>query len=72
MFTGIVEDTAEVTEVAEAEEGRRISLESDCLDGVERGESVSVSGACLTVEEHDEDRAKFFLGAETLEKTWFD
>lgn len=72
MFTGIVEGTVLVKDVEEAGEGKRISVERpEFLQGVSEGESISVSGVCLTLEEFDEESISFFLAEETLEKTWF-
>jgi riboflavin synthase len=51
MFTGIVVGTGVVTDVVETEDGRRLRVAAD-LDGLERGQSIAVSGACLTVEAH--------------------
>lgn len=71
MFTGIVKDTVEVTDIREAGEGKRITVSgSDILETLERGESISVSGTCLTVEEPGES-VEIFLAGETLRKTWF-
>ncbi|MFB6203709.1 MAG: riboflavin synthase [Candidatus Nanohaloarchaea archaeon] len=70
MFTGLVEETAEVMEIAEAGEGKRIEVDAaGILEDVATGGSVSVSGACLTLEE--KDPSVFFLSEETLERTWF-
>lgn len=72
MFTGIVEGTVLVKDVEEAGEGKRVSVERpEFLQEVSEGESISVSGTCLTVESFEEDTVKFFLAEETLEKTWF-
>ena len=72
MFTGIIESTVQVKDVEEAGEGKRISVERpDSLSDVSEGESISVSGVCLTVERFQKDTVKFFLAKETLEKTWF-
>lgn len=73
MFTGIIEDTAVlVKDVEDAGEGKRISLtRPEALEDINTGESINVSGACLTVEEFDEETVSFFLAEETLEKTWF-
>mgnify|MGYP002761583217 CR=1 FL=1 len=58
MFTGIVEATAKVKDIEDAGEGKRISVtRPETLEEVSEGESISLSGTCLTVE--------------TLEKTWF-
>ncbi|WP_436901610.1 riboflavin synthase [Halovenus halobia] len=69
MFTGIVEETAEVTDITETAEGKRLTL-STTFDGLSVGQSISVSGACLTVEEFDEDSFEVFTATETLEKTY--
>lgn len=73
MFTGIIEDTAVVVkDVEDAGEGKRISLtRPEALEDINTGESINVSGVCLTVEEFDEETVSFFLAEETLEKTWF-
>lgn len=72
MFTGLVEETGKVIEIEQEGEGKRITLEADkVVEDVSVGDSISVSGACLTVEEFDEDNIIFFLAEETLEKTWF-
>ncbi len=71
MFTGIVEDTVEVSRIEEAGEGKRMFLDgSDILHEIKTGASISISGACLTRE--NRDSPVFFLSEETLEKTWFD
>ena len=73
MFTGIVEEPGRVRAVTDAEDGRRLRIEGDAvLDGVEHGQSISVSGVCLTVESSDEDSFEVFLSSETLEKSYLD
>lgn len=72
MFTGLVKDTGTVENIEESGEGRRITVSSPIFEGAEVGESISVSGACLTVEELDGEEAVFFLAEETLDRTWFD
>jgi len=69
MFTGIVEETGEVVDVDVTEEGRRLRLRHG-FDTVEHGQSISVSGVCLTVEEYGDDWFSVFLAAETVEKTY--
>ena len=72
MFTGLVEDIVEVKDIEEAGEGRRVLLEShEVFDDNKVGASISVSGACLTIEEFKDNGVIFFLAEETLEKTWF-
>jgi riboflavin synthase len=72
MFTGLVEETGYVKDVEEAGEGKRIAVEADlAAEDVSVGDSISVSGACLTVEEFENHTLKFFLAEETLKRTWF-
>lgn len=41
------------------------------FDDDQVGDSINVSGACLTIESFAGTGAEFFLAEETLEKTWF-
>ena len=60
-------------EVVDDEGGRRLTIAADeVLSGLDHGASVSVSGACLTVEAFDAEAFEVFLASETLEKTYFD
>jgi riboflavin synthase len=69
MFTGIVEETGEVLDTTDTAEGRRLRL-GTTFEGLERGQSVSVSGACLTVEEYGEGWFEVFLASETVDRTY--
>ena len=72
MFTGLVEETGQVIKTEEAGEGKRMVIEADeVLDDISKGDSIDVSGACLTVEEFDSKSFSLFLAEETLERTWF-
>jgi riboflavin synthase, alpha subunit len=75
MFTGIVETAGEIVAVDADADGRRLRIRADELDDLHHGQSISVSGVCLTVEkfgETDDEAAWFeiFLAAETVEKTY--
>jgi riboflavin synthase len=75
MFTGIVEDTGTVRGRIETEDGLRLRVAVDGFDDLHHGQSISVSGACLTVEEYDIDAEEggwfeVFLASETVEKTY--
>lgn len=72
MFTGIIKDTSEVEKVRETGEGKRIKISSNIFSDCSEGDSISISGACLTVEKLNSETATFFLSEETLERTWFD
>jgi len=69
MFTGIVEETGEVLGVEESPEGRRVRF-GTTFEGLTEGQSVSVSGACLTVEEAGDGWFVSFLASETLDRTY--
>lgn len=71
MFTGIVEGTAPVLAVRPRGGGARIVVELGPLaDGVKIGDSVALSGCCLTVVELREGVASFDAIPETLSRTW--
>ena len=71
MFTGIVAEVGEVRRIKETEGGRRLTIAADeVLSDVENGASIAVNGACLTVEEFDDESFEVFLAAETVEKTY--
>ena len=80
MFTGIVETAGEVVGREETPEGLRLRVAAAGLDDLHHGQSIAVSGVCLTVEEfgerddEDGDRSWFsvFLAAETVAKTYLD
>lgn len=70
MFTGIVEETGEVLGVEADEGGQRLRI-GTTFDGLEGGQSISVNGACLTVENFaDGEWFSVFLASETVEKTY--
>ncbi|WP_435094680.1 riboflavin synthase [Halorubrum sp. N11] len=81
MFTGIVEDTGTVRERTETDDGLRLRIGVDGFDDLHHGQSISVSGVCLTVEEYDSDADatgdddaddwfEVFLASETVAKTY--
>ncbi|MFC7204673.1 riboflavin synthase [Haloferax namakaokahaiae] len=71
MFTGIVEGTGEIADVTDTDGGRRLRIRTDLeFDDLHHGQSISVSGVCLTVEEFGDDWFDVFLAAETVEKTY--
>lgn len=72
MFTGIIEGFGIIKEMHPTGQGRRLTLEAEFdLDQTKIGDSISVSGACLTVVAIDGRRFKADLSPETLEKTTF-
>lgn len=83
MFTGIVESAVPTVRWTPSGGGGRLCLPApDPSFDVDRGDSVAVSGCCLTVVGHEDDdgnpsepragaRMWFDLSAETLARTWF-
>ena len=75
MFTGIVEGTGAVRERTETDDGLRLRIGVDGFDDLHHGQSISVSGVCLTVEEYGSDADggewfEVFLASETVAKTY--
>ncbi|WP_280585682.1 riboflavin synthase [Halorubrum sp. Boch-26] len=75
MFTGIVEDTGAVRERTETADGLRLRIGVEGFDDLHHGQSISVSGVCLTVEEYETDGDaggwfEVFLASETVAKTY--
>jgi riboflavin synthase len=72
MFTGIIEGLAEVRSVARAKKGAdtqmRVRL-GRMAKGLKVGDSVCVSGACLTVTRLSKGEAQFEMVAETIRRT---
>jgi riboflavin synthase len=70
MFTGIVEATGELVAHEATDGGLRLRVTAPFADELEHGQSVAVSGACLTVEEWDDESFSLFLSEETVERTY--
>ncbi len=52
MFTGIVEDIGEIVEIAPSGDGARLTVRSEvAVTGAAIGDSIAVSGVCLTAVE---------------------
>lgn len=69
MFTGIVEATGRITRVSDTPDGRRVRIETDAFDDYAQGQSIAVSGVCLTVEEYGPGWFSVFTASETLAAT---
>lgn len=70
MFTGLVEEVGRLIGRTPMGASERLRIGARrVLDGVARGDSICVSGACLTVEEFDADSFSVFASPETLERT---
>ena len=72
MFTGIVEDVGTVVSIAPRGTGALLEVSTGLpLAEVRAGDSLSVSGACLTVTEKRTGRFLADVSAETMERTTF-
>lgn len=72
MFTGLVEGKARIVALDREGSGIRMGVAMSLLsDDVKLGDSICVSGCCLTVVRKEEQNCWFELGAETLSKTRF-
>ncbi len=69
MFTGIVEDTGLVAEIAETGGVVAITLDASILADTPVGGSISVNGACLTAVSVDGPKVRVELVPETLSRT---
>jgi len=71
MFTGIIEDIAEIIEIEEKNGNLDLRISSAISKDVRIDESVSHNGVCLTVVECDADSYRVTLIEETIKKTAF-
>ena len=72
MFTGLVEGCGEVSQVVPEGDGLRLTITVPQNLAAEKssiGDSISISGCCLTIIAMNGDRWEFQAGAETLSKT---
>jgi riboflavin synthase len=69
MFTGIVETTGSVVALTPAPAGARIVIQHDLEGRLRIGDSVAVSGCCLTVTDLAPGRFTADLMGETLQRT---
>jgi len=72
MFTGIVEEVGSVTRIEQRGENRRITIAAvDVSQELKAGDSVSVSGVCLTAIDIEPGSFCADLAPETWERTSF-
>jgi len=70
MFTGIVERTGRIVSTRPGPGGKVLRIDAGPLaDGCKLGDSVSVTGVCLTVTQCDRETLSFDVVAETLRRT---
>ena len=70
MFTGIIEGLGTISKITPAGQGKQFVVNADfVLDQTKIGDSIAVSGACLTVVMIEKDRFHVDVSPETLAKT---
>ena len=69
MFTGLVEEVGRVSRLEQGEMLRLRIAARRAAEGTREGDSVSVNGVCLTVEERDGQILTFYAMPETLRRT---
>jgi len=72
MFTGIIEGLGNIAAIRSSGQGDRLTIEADfSLDQTKIGDSISVSGACLTAVKIEDRRFEVDVSPETLKTTIF-
>lgn len=71
MFTGLIEAIGVVRKFHQTGEFYTLSIESGLSGELNIGQSVSVSGACLTVTRNDSRSFDVEMMGETFRRTWF-
>ncbi len=70
MFTGIIEELGTVKGVRTQSEGMRLTIVANVtMDGMKKGDSIAVNGACLTVTEFDNASFTADVSGETAKRT---
>jgi riboflavin synthase len=73
MFTGIIEEKGVVTAVEAGADAIRLSIRGPlAVEGVRHGDSIAVSGVCLTVVEHTDEGFTADVMAQTLRMSTLD
>lgn len=72
MFTGLIERTGVVKKFFQSGEFFTLTIEAESFSSeLVKGQSVSVSGACLTVTRNDSKSFDVQMMRETFNRTWF-
>jgi len=72
MFTGIIEGFGAISSIRPAGQGKRLAIESEFdLDQTKIGDSICISGACLTAVKIDGRHFEVDISPETLQVTTF-
>ena len=71
MFTGLIETLGTVRKFHQSGEFYTLTIDSSFSSELVVGQSVSVSGACLTVTRNDSQCFEVQMMKETFKRTWF-
>ncbi len=72
MFTGIIEGLGTISAIQPSGEGKKLTIDADfVLKGAKEGDSISVSGACLTAVVINGGRFSVDVSPETLARSTF-
>ena len=70
MFTGIIEELGTITQIEKQPDAKRITIQGPLVTSdIKRGDSIAVSGACLTAVELEGDKFTADVMEETLRVT---
>ncbi|MEM6538510.1 MAG: riboflavin synthase [Pseudomonadota bacterium] len=70
MFTGLVEEIGTIADAGPRDGGYRLDINAQTvMEGIAQGDSISVNGVCLTVEQFSEAQFTVGLAPETLQRT---
>jgi riboflavin synthase len=71
MFTGIIQDTGKITSSSDKGDSKKffVEVQKRFLSDVKTGDSISVNGACMTVESYSNENFEFTTIAESLKRT---
>lgn len=71
MFTGIIQDTGKIISALDKGDSKKFNVQTqeNFLSDVKIGDSISVNGACMTVETYSKNSFEFTTIAESLTKT---
>jgi len=70
MFTGIIESEGTILELTKkgSDIALTVSYDQKIFDDIHDGDSISVNGICLTIEQFSKDKLKFHLSMESISK----
>src|SRR5215470_19801768 len=72
MFTGIIEEVGRVTSIKQTKGTRRLTVAAEKLvQELKKGDSIAVSGVCLTAVDITPSSVTFDLADETWQRTSF-